>query len=156
MMGWDRPCDTVTWPRRSNDEFSSFIATLKFPLSHHHVRIYWCFKSLIICTMPLTRIQRAKSKINHLKCNSILLPLYINRPPPLFSFYWDEVSLSWIAEFTILATQKVIELSVFAFELATLTGHTVLSSIEDGVSYYRKNQENPRLFSQVLKQIIYQ
>jgi len=65
-----------------------------------------------------------------------------------------------IAEFSILATQKVIELSVSAFEkvteLATLAGHTVLSSIEDGVSYYRKNQENPRLFSQVLKQIIYQ
>ena len=70
----------MTWPRRSNDEFSSFIATLKFPLSHHHVRIYWSFKTLIICTMPLTRIQRAKSKINHLKCNSILQALYPTDP----------------------------------------------------------------------------
>lgn len=63
------------------------------------------------------------------------------------------------AEFSIFATQRVIELSVYAFEAAiefgVITWKTVSSILEDFNSYYKQNQENPRLFSQALKQLIY-
>ena len=63
------------------------------------------------------------------------------------------------AELSIFATQRVIELSVFAFgtviEFGILTGQQFSSLLEDFNSYYKKNQENPRLFSQVVKTMIY-
>ena len=63
------------------------------------------------------------------------------------------------AELSIFATQRVIELSVYTFETVVefgiLTGQQFSSLSEDFNSYYKKNQENPRLFSQVLKTMIY-
>jgi len=49
---------------------------------------------------------------------------------------------------TIYASEKSLELSLSG-------GQAVMATMEDGVSYYKKNQENPRLFSQVVKTMIY-
>jgi len=63
------------------------------------------------------------------------------------------------AEFSIFATQKVIELSVYVYEtvieFGLLSFQLILSTIEDLVTYYKKNQESPRLFSEVLRQMIH-
>ena len=63
-----------------------------------------------------------------------------------------------LAELSIFAFEKVVELSIYAFdksvELSILTGETTMATLEDGVSYYKNNQEHPRLFSKVFKQII--
>ena len=49
---------------------------------------------------------------------------------------------------TILASEKSLEWSISG-------GQAVMATVEDGVAYYKKNQENPRLFSQVVKTMIY-
>lgn len=63
-------------------------------------------------------------------------------------------------EFCTFAFERVVQFCIFAFltivELSRTGGETVMSTLEDGVSYYKNNQENPRLFSEVFKQIIYQ
>merc|ERR1712106_992741 len=65
-----------------------------------------------------------------------------------------------IAELSIFSFGKLVEFFINAFELfmdlSILTGEAAISSLEDGVSYYKNNKENPRLFSQVFKQIRYQ
>ena len=65
-----------------------------------------------------------------------------------------------IVEFSTFGFEKFVELSVYAFETATvfsiMLGQNTVTTLEYGVSYYKNNQENPRLFSEMFKQIIYQ
>ena len=65
-----------------------------------------------------------------------------------------------IAEFSIFAFERMVEFFIFAFETiiewSTKGGESLLSTLEDGVSYYKDNQKNPRLFSDAFKQMIYQ
>ena len=65
-----------------------------------------------------------------------------------------------VVEFCIFAFERVVQFCIFAFltivELSRTGGETVMSTLEDGVSYYKNNQANPRLFSEAFKQMIYQ
>jgi len=73
-------------------------------------------------------------------------------------------------EASLASAQKISELSLFVFDCLVSTsiyasekslewsisgGQAVMATMEDGVSYYKRNQENPRLFSQVVKTMIY-
>ena len=76
------------------------------------------------------------------------------------SYDFGVAAVHKIAELSIFSFEKLVEFFINAFELfmdlSMLTRETAISSFEDGVSYYKNNQENPRLFSQVFKQILYQ
>jgi len=75
-------------------------------------------------------------------------------------YYYTTAAVQKLAELSMFAFEKVVELSIYAFdksvELSILTGETTMATLQDGVSYYKNNQENPRLFSEVLKQMIFQ
>ena len=65
-----------------------------------------------------------------------------------------------IVEFSTFGFEKFVEFSVYAFETATVWSimlwQNTMATLEYGVSYYKNNQENPRLFSEMFKQIRYQ
>lgn len=83
---------------------------------------------------------------------------------------YSTILLNKVYEVSVISGHKIAELSVFVFDcLVALTifaseksvewsiagGEAVIATLEDGVSYYKKNQENPRLFSVALKQMIH-
>jgi len=64
-----------------------------------------------------------------------------------------------ISELSLVVFDCLVSTSIYAseksLELSISGGQAVMATMEDGVSYYKKNQENPRLFSQVVKTMIY-
>jgi len=62
----------------------------------------------------------------------------------------SSVAAGHLAEFTILSFERIVEFLILAFEKSvewsTKGGESIVSTLEDGVTFYKDNQKNPRLF----------
>ena len=79
-----------------------------------------------------------------------------------FCYYCLDLATAFInksQEGAIVAFETILEFFILAFEKSfewLIKGcETFVSSLEYGVTYYKDNQKNPRLFSNVLKQMIH-
>merc|ERR1711915_183363 len=65
-----------------------------------------------------------------------------------------------IAELSILTFDNFVAFVIFIFErtvvFASVVSKSLMTTVEDGVSYYKHNEKNPRLFSEALKQMVFQ